>query len=109
MNAATPPRPFRLAMVQMRVDGGEPEVNLSRAEARLAEAKAKGADIAVLPETLDLGWTHPSALSGADAIPDGAACQRLRNAARRHGLLVAAGLTERSGDRVFNSAVLVDA
>lgn len=92
----------------MRVDGGEPEANLTRAEARLAEARSKGADIAVLPEALDLGWTHPSARSGAAPIPDGTTCRRLRTAARRHGLFVVAGLTERCGERVFNSAVLIN-
>lgn len=95
-------------MAQMRVDGGQVEVNLSRAEARLADAKARGADVVVLPEALDLGWTHPSARSGAAGIPDGEPCRRLRDAARKHGLHVCAGLTERAGDRVFNAAVLID-
>ena len=95
-------------MVQMRVDGGEPEANLARAEARLAEAKSQGADLVLLPEALDLGWTHPSARARAAAIPGGGPCRRLREAARAHGLFVCAGLTERAGDRVFNAAVLID-
>lgn len=98
---------FRLALVQMRVTGGAPAENLARAEHRLTEAAASGAQVVLLPEALDLGWTHPSALTGAAPVPDGPACRLLREAARRHGVYVCAGLTERAGDRVYNAAVLI--
>ncbi len=99
--------PLRLAMVQMLVDGGAREANLRRAEARLAEAADHQAQLVLLPEALDLGWTHPSAERGAAPIPDGYACRRLRRAARQFGLFVCAGLTERAGAEVFNAAVLI--
>jgi predicted amidohydrolase len=95
-------------MVQMRVDGADREANLQRAETRLAEAREQGADLAVLPEALDLGWTHPAARSRAEEIPGGTSCRRLAAAARQHRLFVVAGLTERCGERVFNTAVLID-
>ncbi|MGH7970093.1 MAG: nitrilase-related carbon-nitrogen hydrolase, partial [Limisphaerales bacterium] len=57
---------FRLAMVQMRVEGGRKEENLARAEARISEAARSGARVVLLPEALDLGWTHPSASQRAD-------------------------------------------
>lgn len=92
----------------MRVRGGELEANLCRAEECIAQAAAGGADLMVLPEALDVGWTDPAAASSATPIPDGASCARLREAARRHRILVCAGLTERSGPSVFNAAVLLD-
>ncbi len=92
----------------MLVEPGRPAGNLARAEQRIGEAAARGADIVLLPECLDLGWTHPSAHELAAPIPDGGACQRLMAAATRHQLFVCAGLVERSGDRLFNAAVLVD-
>ena len=44
----------------------------------------------------------------AEAIP-GKRSMALCAAARQHGLVVAAGLTERDGDAVFNAALLIDA
>lgn len=98
---------FKLALIQMRVDGGAKESNLSRAENFIAAAKAAGAHVVLLPETLNLGWTHRSAHTLADAIPGGETCARLRAAAMRHTVFVCAGLVERSGGQLFNSAVLI--
>lgn len=98
---------FRLAVVQMRVDGGDRDGNLRRAGERIAEAAGKGARVVLLPEALDLGWTHPSARTRAEPIPKGAPCAALQAAARGHGVFVCAGLVERDGDRVFNAAALI--
>ena len=54
-------RPFNLAMIQMRVEGGQKEANLRHAEQLVAEAAGGGAEAVLLPEVMDLGWTHPSA------------------------------------------------
>jgi predicted amidohydrolase len=91
----------------MLVEGGEKERNLARAEARIATAARAGAACVLLPETLDLGWTHPSSRKDAEAIPGGEPCRRLCSAAREHGVCVCAGLTERAGEEVYNSAVLI--
>ena len=98
---------FRLAMIQMRVDGGRRLDNVTRAEGRIAEAATAGARVVLLPETLTLGWTHPAALTEAEPIPGGESYQRLRACARGHQVYVCAGLVERARDRVFNSAVLI--
>lgn len=98
---------FRLALAQMRVDGGEKKTNLDRACERIAEAAAMGAQLVLLPEAMDLGWTHPSALTEAEPIPGGWPFERLRAAATDSGVYVCAGLTERAGDDVFNAAVLI--
>jgi predicted amidohydrolase len=100
---------FKLALAQMLVEGGRPDKNLSRAEDRIAEAAARGADLILLPEAMDVGWTHPSSRDAATSVPDGATCARLRAAARRHRRYVCSGLIERAGERVFNAAVLIDA
>ena len=99
---------FKLALVQMRVDGGAKATNLSRAESSIAQAAAAGAHVVLLPETLNLGWTHGSARTEADESPDGESCRRLRAAAREHGVFVCAGLVERSGGVCYNAAVLLN-
>src|SRR6185436_2193678 len=100
---------FRLAMGQMQVKGGDWAGNLARANRMIQKAAAEGADIVLLPEAMDLGWTHPSSLVEAQPLPDGETCRCLRTAARENGVFVCSGLTERAGDRTYNSAVLIDA
>ena len=95
-------------MAQMLVVPGEKQANLKRAESWIALAATRGAEVVVLPEALPLGWTHPSARTLADEIPDGESCARLRAAARVHRIFVCSGLVERAGDKLFNAAVLVD-
>lgn len=98
---------FKLALVQMKVRGGRPDANLRRGLAFVAEAAAAGAQVVVLPEAFTLGWTDPSALAMVEAVPGGPACQALAGAAAEHGVFVCAGLVERAGERVYNTAVLV--
>lgn len=95
-------------MGQMLVEPGKDDANLWRAEQMISDAAKAGAAAIVLPETLDLGWTASAAQDLAEPI-DGSHCTRLRAAARRSGIVIVAGLTERAGDLIFNSAVLIDA
>ncbi len=99
---------FKLALVQMAVTPGAKADNLRRATERIAQAAVNGAKVVVLPEALNLGWTHPAAQTDADAIPDGPACAQLRAAARQHRVYVCAGLVERAGETIYNAAVLID-
>lgn len=100
--------PFKLALVQMLVEGGRNEANLKRALDRIGEASARGAQVIVLPEAMTLGWTHSSCAREADEIPGGRSCVVLREAARGHGVYLCAGVVERAGDLVYNAAVLID-
>ncbi len=92
----------------MLVEPGDQAVNLARAEQSIRDAAGQGADVVLLPECLDLGWTHPSACQNASPIPDGISCQRFVRAAMENSIYVCAGLVERSSDRLFNSAVFID-
>ncbi len=93
-------------MAQLLVEGGEPDRNLSRAEEMVREAAEKKCDLVLLPETLDFGWTHPSALNEAAPIP-GPFSDRLCAAARQNRIHVCAGLTERIENKRYNSAILI--
>ncbi len=100
--------PFKLALVQMHVEGGNKQRNLQHAEELVAEAAAHGADIALLPEAMDLGWTCPSSRTEADPIPQGETFQRLCAMARRYNIYLCSGLVEKAHDQVFNAAVIID-
>ena len=98
---------FTLAMGQMRVVGGEVAGNLGRASLAVREAVAGGAKVIVLPEVLDCGWCDESAREHAGSIPGGSSFEILARTAAEHAIYLCAGLTEREGDRIFNSAVLL--
>jgi predicted amidohydrolase len=98
---------IRVGLGQLLVEGGEPERNLQRASLLVENAARQKCDLVLLPEVLDLGWTHPSALSEAQPIP-GPYSNHFCRLARELGIFVCAGLTERADDRVYNAAVLVD-
>jgi predicted amidohydrolase len=93
-------------MGQMLVEGGQFDANLQRAVELVREAADHGCQVIVLPECLDVGWTHPSARQLAQPIP-GKPSDLLCQAAADAPIHVVAGLTERDGTRIFNSAILV--
>lgn len=93
-------------MAQILVEGAEPDANLERACRAIHQSAAEGAAIVVLPECLDLGWTHPCAYELAMPIP-GPRTDQLAGTARECGVYTAAGLVERDGPRIYNAAVLI--
>jgi predicted amidohydrolase len=93
-------------MAQMLVEGGRPAENLARAAGMIERAAADGCRAVVLPECLDFGWTDPSAREGAQPIP-GCNSNQLASAARESKIWVTAGLVERQGERLYNTAVLI--
>src|SRR5690242_15968877 len=97
---------MRVGMGQILVEGGAAALNLDRAVAMIRKAAEAGCQAVVLPECLDLGWTWPEARRLAAPIP-GERSAQLAAAARRFGIWVVAGLTERDADRVYNCAVLL--
>lgn len=97
---------IKVAMGQMLVEGGRLQENLARAVEMVGQAGRQGCQIVVLPECLDLGWTHPTAGSSASEIP-GSTSAVLCRAAAEAGVYLAAGLTERAGSRIYNAAVLI--
>jgi predicted amidohydrolase len=99
---------YTLAMVQMSVVGGALDQNLERASQQIRRAAAHGANIALLPEMMDLGWTHPSARKLAYAIPGGKTCRFLCEEARRSNIYICAGIAENDKGTIYNSAVLID-
>lgn len=97
----------KIGMGQLLVEGGEPQRNLQRASKMVREAKEKECDICLLPECLDLGWTHPSSLLEAEPIP-GPFSNHLCDDAKLHQIYICAGLTEKCEGRVYNSAILIN-
>ena len=100
-------KPFRLGLCQMYVTPGDKPANLRRARTLIDRAAQGGADVVVLPEAMDFGWTHPSARTLASSR-DEDSFHVLDKAARAHGIYVCSGVIEHDGEHLYNAAVLID-
>ena len=98
---------MKLAMIQMRVEPGAKADNLRRAASLIADAARNGAQIAVLPEAMTVGWTDPRSAGQAEEIPKGETCELLRSLAGEHRIFICAGVVELAGSKVYNAAVLL--
>ncbi|MBN2136846.1 MAG: carbon-nitrogen hydrolase family protein [Sedimentisphaerales bacterium] len=96
----------RIGMCQVDLVDGDREGNFVRIEEGIAEAKAKGAEIACFAETAILGWVNPEAHEKAFAIP-GADSDRLCELALKYAIHLCAGLAEKDGGDLYDSAVLI--
>tara|TARA_B110001452_G_scaffold91616_1_gene75474 strand:+ start:4085 stop:4930 length:846 start_codon:yes stop_codon:yes gene_type:complete len=98
---------MKIGLGQLLVEGGEPERNLERAIELITEAKQNNCDIILLPETLDFGWTHPSAIKESEPIP-GKYSDILCREAKSKNIWICAGLTEKNENKNFNTAILIN-
>ena len=98
---------LRVAVCQILVIDGDREGNFRRIEYALESARAGHAVIAAFPESVILGWENPDAHRLATPIP-GADSDRLAALARRSGMMISIGLDEKDGERLYDSAILID-
>ncbi len=97
----------RVGVIQMRIADSDREDNFRRAAAWIRKGVAEsGIQIAILPETFDIGWINPRARELAEPIP-GSTSQRLGELARELKIHIVGTLTERGGEDVYDTAFLV--
>jgi predicted amidohydrolase len=98
---------MKIGIAQLLVEGGEPDRNLDRARIMIERAAAQGCDLVLLPETLDLAWTHPSVFQEAEPIP-GPRSLFFSELAKTHQIWICLGLTESLNQKQYNTAILID-
>jgi predicted amidohydrolase len=104
---ALQPRKVKLATVHYRPKGGKtPSDNCQQYEPFIAEAAREKADLVVLGETLTIVGNGKKLEEAAEAIP-GPSTEYFGNLAKKNNLHVVAGLVEREGHLVYNTAVLL--
>ena len=101
------PRKVKIGTVYLRPKNGTPERNLALFCEQVEAAGKLGLDIVCLPEAITLVSTPKSVAEVAEPIP-GPSTKALGAVAARHRLWVVAGLMERDGDTLYNTAVLLD-
>jgi len=106
--AAEPgPRKVKIGTVYFRPRQSTPQKNLKLWCEQIDAAGKLGLDIVCLGETITRVGTDATLQDVAEPIP-GPATEELGEAAQRNKIWVVAGLTERVGDVVYNTAVLLD-
>ena len=101
-------RMVNLASIHFRPQNtGSSQENLDLFAGYIKEAADKNADIVCLPEAITLVGTGKSYSEVSEPIP-GPATEFLGNIARQHHIYIVAGIMERSGPVLYNTAVLID-
>ncbi len=100
---------MQAAFLQYTPDYLQVEKNLETVAGLL---KGCTADLIVLPEMFASGYffkSHADALRAAEEIPNGPTTALLQRITKDFGATLVAGVPEREGDRLYNSAVVVSA
>jgi len=102
------PRPVRLATIHYRPQNGSSSMeNLQQFAEYIKIASERGADIVCLPEGITLAGTGKTYVECSESVP-GQTTDFLGKLAREYNLYIVAGILEREGPVVYNTAVLMD-
>jgi N-carbamoylputrescine amidase len=99
-----------VACIQMEPIIGEKATNRARSIDFIAAAADRGAELVVLPELANTGYVfkdRAEALGMSEEIPVGETTNIWAEIAAQHNLVVVAGIAERDGATLFDSAVVV--
>lgn len=109
LRETSPPKPrkVKIGTVYLRPRNSTPQKSLELFCEKVDEAGKLGLDIVCLPEAITVAGTPQSGPQVAEPIP-GPSTQRLGEAAKKNRVWVVAGLYEREGNRLYNTAVLLD-
>lgn len=102
-----PARKVKIGTVYLKPANSTPEKNMALWCEQIDAAGRLGLDIVCLCEAILQVGTPATTVDVAKPIP-GPDTERLGEAARRNRVWVVAGLSERAGPRVYNTAVLID-
>lgn len=98
---------MRVAVGQIAPALGDVPVNVRKLDDYCVRAKEAGSALIVFPEMVDTGYAMSVIAEHASAWTDGAV-PALRATARRLSLAIICGVSEREGERIYNSQVFID-
>jgi N-carbamoylputrescine amidase len=97
----------KIAMAQIFYLDGDRAGNFLRIENAIIDAKKQKAEIVTFPESCILGWVNPTAHQRAFPIP-GEDSKELCALAKKYKIYLCIGVDEKDGDKLFDSALLID-
>ena len=98
---------MKVAAAQIACVLGDVAANIGKMGEFCARAKTEGAELIVFPEASDTGYSMPVISEHAKPWSEGAV-PALQRMAKEFSLTIVAGVSEREGDRVYNSQVFID-
>jgi predicted amidohydrolase len=101
---------LRIACIQMEPVVGAKQANIEKSLVLIDRACADGARLVVLPELCNSGYvfeTREEAFALSEPVPAGPSTRAWAEAAARHGAIIVAGICERDGGALYNSAVVI--
>jgi N-carbamoylputrescine amidase len=101
---------LEIACIQMEPVVGDKEANLRKSLGMIDEAASHGARLIVLPELCNSGYVFENrheAFELAESVPDGPTTRAWIEIATRRDLHIVAGISERAGDVLYNSSVVI--
>jgi predicted amidohydrolase len=107
-------RTLKVSVAQFQPRDGDKDYNLSVIDQLAAKAKAMGAEVISFHELSVTAYTFFKDLSKkevtqlAEKVPDGKSTERLIKIAKKHDIVVLAGLVEIEDKKIYNSYVCVD-
>ena len=102
------PRNVRLATIHHRPANSSGAMeNLEEFATFIGQADADKADILCLPEAITLVGTGSDYVSASEPVP-GPTSEFLGEIAKRHQMYIVAGILEKDGETVYNTAILLD-
>lgn len=104
----TPAAPIRVALAQIECPWADSRANLERMAGWAERAKTGGADMVVLPELCVSGICKDERLASTAETLDGPSVSFVRALARRLGLAIGFGFSERADGLPFNTYVVVE-
>jgi N-carbamoylputrescine amidase len=98
---------IRVAAVSMNGYLGEPGRALGAIDGWCERAKKADVEVVLFPELVVHGHCTPNTWELAEPVPDGPSLAKLVDIAKRHHLVLSAGVSEKERDIVYNTQVIV--
>jgi len=105
---------IKIATAQFQPKDGDKTYNLSLIDILAEKAKSQGADVISFHEMCITAYTfykdldRDKAFDIAEKIPNGESTKKLIKIARKHDLIILAGLTEKENSLLYNTYICVD-
>ncbi|MDQ3116483.1 MAG: carbon-nitrogen family hydrolase [Verrucomicrobiota bacterium] len=99
---------MKIAAAQIACNLGDLAANARKMREFAGRAKAAGAELVVFPEMADTGYAMPVIRAQAKPWNEGVVPE-LQEIARNLSLAIISGVSEKEGDAIYNSQVVIDA
>ena len=98
---------MKVAAAQISCELGDVAANVAKIDIYAARAQENGGELVIFPEMTDTGYSMPVIQKCATTWKDGAVPQ-IQKIASNHAIAIVCGVSEREGDAIYNSQVVVD-